>query len=255
MSKEKEDILDLLRQIEAGNLSPEQAANQLRTMPFSDLGFAKIDNHRSGLSEVIFGKGKTPEYIEGILSDMNKNGSRNVLVTRIPQETADYLTGRNIPMIYHPIPRLAIALPGEEGPRVGNIVVAAAGTSDMAASEEAAFTAEALGNNVTRVYDVGVAGLQRILSRLDILNSARCVVVVAGMEGALPSVVSGLVTCPIISVPTSIGYGTNFAGLSALLTMMNSCTAGVGVVDIDNGYGAGVLASRINHLGLMEAEK
>ena len=248
---EKEDILNLLHQVEVGELTPEQAASQLRTMPFTDLGYAKIDYHRSlrqGVGEVIYGSGKTPEHIKGILKDMSNNGSRNVLVTRISQETADYIAGSNIPMIYHSIPRLAIALPGEDRPKLGSIVIAAAGTSDMAVCEEAALTAETLGNQVTRLYDVGVAGLQRILSKLDILNSARCVVVVAGMEGALASVVGGLVSCPIIAVPTSIGYGANFAGLSALLTMLNSCAAGVGVVNIDNGFGAGILASRINKM-------
>ena len=248
---EKEDILDLLRQVESGKLTPEQAASQLYTMPFSELGFAKVDYHRSlrqGVSEVIFGSGKTPQHIEGILSDMNKNGSRNVLVTLISQETADYLTGRNIPITYYPIPRLAVALPGEERPKVGSIVIVAPGTNDMAACEEAALTAETLGNNVTRIYDAGVTGLQRILSRLDILNNARCVIVVAGMEGSLVSVIGGLVSCPILSVPTSMGHGASFAGVAPLLTMLNSCASGVGVMNIDNGFGAGILASRINQM-------
>ncbi|MCL2008472.1 MAG: nickel pincer cofactor biosynthesis protein LarB [Treponema sp.] len=249
---EKEDILDLLHRVEKGELSPEQAADMLRTKPFSDLGYAKVDYHRSirqGIGEVIFGSGKANEHIAGILIDMQKNGSRNVLVTRISREAADHIESMNIPMIYHPIPKLGIALPGEERPKVGSIVIAAAGTADMAVCEEAALlTAENLGNMVTRLYDVGVAGLQRILSKLEVLNSARCVIVVAGMEGALASVVGGLVSCPIIAVPTSIGYGANFGGLSALLTMLNSCAAGVGVVNIDNGFGAAFLASRINQM-------
>ncbi|MCL2094231.1 MAG: nickel pincer cofactor biosynthesis protein LarB [Treponema sp.] len=246
---EKEDILDLLHKVGRGEVSPEEAAGQLRKEPFTNLGYAMIDYHRSirqGIGEVIFGQGKTQEQIAGILGDMAANGSRNVLVTRIAQETADYVSGRGIPLVYHKAPRLGVAYPEESRPGRGSIIVTAAGTSDLPVSEEAAVTAEVLGSKVTRLYDVGVAGLHRILSQLDLLNSARCVIVVAGMEGALASVVGGLVSCPIVAVPTSIGYGANLGGLSALLTMLNSCAAGVGVVNIDNGFGAGFLASRIN---------
>ena len=247
----KEDILNLLNKIKAGDLSPEQALDKLRTEPFSDLGYAKVDHHRSlrqGVGEVIYGRGKTPEQIVGILSDMSKNSACNVLVTRISQQTADFIADKKIELEYHPIPQLGIALPCSKQQKVGNIIIASAGTSDMAVCEEAALTAETLGNNVTRIYDVGVSGIHRLLSRLEILNQARVIVAVAGMEGALPSVIGGLVSCPVIAVPTSVGYGANFGGLSALLCMLNSCAAGVSVVNIDNGFGAGFLASRINQI-------
>ena len=247
----KDDILKLLHKIKTGELTPEQALGQLRTEPFSDLGYAKVDHHRSlrqGVGEVIYGRGKTPEQVAGILSDMSKNGARNILVTRISQETANFITSKNISLIYHPIPQLGIAIPCTEQQRVGNIIIASGGTSDMAVSEEAALTAETLGNQVTRIYDVGVAGLHRLLSKLEILAEARVIVAIAGMEGALPSVIGGLVSCPVIAVPTSVGYGANFGGLSALLCMLNSCAAGVSVVNIDNGFGAGFLASRINQI-------
>jgi NCAIR mutase (PurE)-related protein len=248
----KEDILDLLRRVEAGALSPEQALHKLRTEPFVDLGYAKIDHHRAlrqGVGEMIYGGGKTPEQIAGILGDMRENGAHNVLVTRISRQTADFLLDRAVSLIYHPIPQLAIAWPGEGRPQTGNILVAGAGTSDIGVCEEAALTAEVLGNRVTRLYDVGVAGIHRLLARMDALAEARVIVAVAGMEGALASVVGGLVSCPVIAVPTSVGYGANFGGLSALLAMLNSCAAGVSVVNIDNGFGAGVAASRINQMG------
>ena len=247
----KEDILNLLCRVEAGDVSPEQALGRLHATPFSDLGYAKVDHYRTlrqGMGEVIFGKGKTPEQIAGILSNMGENGACNVLVTRISQKTANFLISRQIPLNYHPIPKLAVALPTDGNKRVGNIVIASAGTSDMSVCEEAALTAETLGNNVTRLYDVGVAGIHRLLSQLDILSEARVIVAIAGMEGALASVIGGLVRCPVIAVPTSVGYGANFGGLSALLTMLNSCAAGVSVVNIDNGFGAGFLASRINQM-------
>ena len=248
---EKERILAVLQQIEAGGLSPEAALKQLKMLPFADLGYAKVDHHRAlrqGVCEVIYGAGKTPEQIAGILGNMGDNGARNVLVTRISQETADDLTESGVSMAYYAVPRLGIALPGEAREQVGHIVVASAGTSDMAVCEEAAMTAETLGNRVTRVYDVGVAGLHRLLARMDVLASARVIIVVAGMEGALASVVGGLVDCPVIAVPTSVGYGANFGGVSALLSMLNSCAGGISVVNIDNGFGAGFLASRINQM-------
>ena len=249
---EKEDILELLRRVRLNEISPEDALECLRTEPFTDLGYAKVDYHRSirqGIGEVIYGSGKTQEQIAGILADMRKNNARNVLVTRISQDTADFILSRDVGMIYHPIPRLGIALPGEERKKTGHIVVASGGTSDMAVCEEAALTAEVLGNKVMRLYDVGVAGLHRLLARYEILMSARVIIAVAGMEGALASVVGGLVSCPVIAVPTSIGYGANFGGLAALLSMLNSCASGVSVVNIDNGFGAGYLASRINQMG------
>ena len=245
----KQDILYLLRQVSEGTVAPEDALLQLKEAPFEDLGYAKVDFHRSvrqGTAEVIYGASKTPEQIAGIAKTMGEKGCRNVLITRISQETADWV-GEKIPLTYHPLPRLAIAYPADH-PSRGNIVVATGGTSDMGVAEEAALTAEMMGNRVTRLYDVGVAGLHRLLSNLDVLMSARCVVAVAGMEGALASVIGGLVDCPVIAVPTSVGYGASFGGLSALLSMLNSCASGCSVVNIDNGFGAGFLASRINQM-------
>ncbi len=245
----RHDILQLLRQVADGSTAPEDALTQLKREPFQDLGYAKVDLHRGvrqGAAEVIYGAGKTPEQIAGIAAAMGARGCENILITRISPEAADF-AAKTIPLDYHPIPHLAIAYPG---PRkaLGHIVVVTGGTSDMAAAEEAALTAEVLGNKVTRLYDVGVAGLHRLLSNLDPLMNARCVVAVAGMEGALASVVGGLVDCPVIAVPTSVGYGANFGGLSALLAMLNSCASGCSVVNIDNGFGAGYLASRINQM-------
>lgn len=250
----KHDILALLRGVADGSTTPEDAFLKLKEEPFEDLGYAKVDYHRSvrqGAAEVIYGAGKTPEQIAGIASAMGTRGCHNVLITRITQETADQLA-QSLPLEYHPIPRLGIAFPGARAQR-GNIVVATGGTSDMAVAEEAALTAEVMGNRVSRLYDVGVAGLHRLLSNLDPLMRARCVVAVAGMEGALASVIGGLVDCPVIAVPTSVGYGANFGGLSALLSMLNSCASGCSVVNIDNGFGAGYLASMINQMeGLKE---
>ena len=238
----KHDILQLLRKVADGSASPEEALLKLKEEPFEDLDYAKIDYHRSirqGAAEVIYGGGKTAEQIRGIVSAMGKRGCHNILITRISQETADLLTGE-IPLEYYPVPRLAIAFPQAH--------------SDMAAAEEAALTAEVLGNKVTRLYDVGVAGLHRLLSNLDVLMSARCVIAVAGMEGALASVIGGLVDCPVIAVPTSVGYGASFGGLSALLSMLNSCASGCSVVNIDNGFGAGYQASMINQMEGLEEE-
>ena len=245
----KQDILKLLRSVADGATSPEDALLSLKEEPFADLDYAKIDFHRSirqGASEVIYGAGKTPEQIKWIVAKMGERGCRNILVTRIGQEAADALA-RAVPAVYYPVPRLAIAFPQKRELK-GNIVVATGGTSDMAVAEEAALTAEAMGNKVVRLYDVGVAGLHRLLSHLDELMSARCVVAVAGMEGALASVVGGLVDCPVVAVPTSVGYGASFGGLSALLSMLNSCASGCSVVNIDNGFGAGYLASMINQM-------
>ena len=254
METNRHDILQLLRAVADGNTRPEDALLQLKEEPFAELGYAKVDLHRSvrqGAAEVIYGAGKTPEQIAGIAKAMGERGARNILITRIGQEAADFVEGQ-VPLDYHPLPRLAVAYPGPHR-SLGNIVVATGGTSDMPVAEEAALTAELMGNKVTRLYDVGVAGLHRLLSNLDPLMQARCVVAVAGMEGALASVVGGLVDCPVIAVPTSVGYGASFGGLSALLSMLNSCASGCSVVNIDNGFGAGFLASRINQMeGLKE---
>ena len=249
----RHDILQLLRQVAEGSSTPEEALSRLKREPFADLGYAKVDLHRGvrqGAAEVIYGAGKTPEQIAGIAAAMGARRCRNVLITRLSPEAAE-LVAETVPLDYHPTPRLAVAYPGERK-ALGHIVVATGGTSDMPVAEEAALTAEVLGNKVTRLYDVGVAGLHRLLANLDALMSARCVVAVAGMEGALASVVGGLVDCPVVAVPTSVGYGASFGGLSALLAMLNSCASGCSVVNIDNGFGAGYLASMINQMEGLE---
>ena len=245
----KQDILKLLRSVADGATSPEDALLSLKEEPFADLDYAKIDFHRSirqGASEVIYGAGKTPEQIRGIVAKMGRGGCRNILVTRIGQEAADALA-RAVPAVYYPVPRLAIAFPQKRELK-GNIVVATGGTSDMAVAEEAALTAEAWEIKWSGSTTWAWPACNRLLSHLDELMSARCVGAVAGMEGALASVVGGLVDCPVVAVPTSVGYGASFGGLSALLSMLNSCASGCSVVNIDNGFGAGYLASMINQM-------
>ena len=247
------DILQLLRGVADGSATPEEALSQLKRAPFEDLGYAKVDLHRGvrqGAAEVIYGAGKTPEQIAGIAAAMGERGCQNILITRLSPEAAK-LVAETVPLDYHPVPRVAIAYPGERR-ELGHIVVATGGTSDLPVAEEAALTAQVLGNRVTRLYDVGVAGLHRLLANLEPLMSARCIVAVAGMEGALASVIGGLVDCPVIAVPTSVGYGASFGGLSALLAMLNSCASGCSVVNIDNGFGAGYLASMINQMEGLE---
>lgn len=246
---DREDLLKELYRVKGGELSPEALLTRLKLQPFEDLGYAVIDHQRAlrqGAGEVIYGQGKTPEQVAGIAERLAASGATNILITRLSPEAAASVAER-IPLDYDPVSRLAIAAKAERD-LAGSVVVASGGTSDMPVSEEAARTAEALGSHVTRLYDVGVAGLHRLLSRLDVLSGARVVVAVAGMEGALASVVGGLVDCPVIAVPTSVGYGANLGGLSALLSMLNSCASGVSVVNIDNGFGAGFLANRINRM-------
>lgn len=241
---------NILKAVKDGTMTVEQALTQLKCAPYEDIGFAKIDHHRKtlqGENEVIYGKGKTDEQIKAIAERMIASGAVNILLTRISKDTYKYLS-QSMPIEYNEQAGFALINPFAQT-LVGNIVVVSAGTSDMAVCEEAALTAEALGNKVTRIYDVGVAGLHRLLSRLEDIVQARVVIVVAGMEGALASVVGGLVDCPVIAVPTSVGYGANFGGLSALLSMLNSCASGVTVVNIDNGFGAGYTASMINKMG------
>lgn len=248
---DKAEILSLLREVQEGRKSPEDALLKLKLSPFDDLGYAKVDNHREirqGVPEVIYGQNKTPEQICGIVAKMRKNGMRDILVTRMSQEAARILGEAEPTLEYHPIPKIGVVRRNTERVLVGSIVVASGGTSDMAVCEEAALTAETMGNRVHRLYDVGVAGLHRLLANLGVLMDARVVIAVAGMEGALASVLGGLVDCPVIAVPTSVGYGANFGGLSALLSMLNSCASGVSVVNIDNGFGAGYLASMINKM-------
>lgn len=245
----KHTVLSVLQEVRDGGLSPEDALLRLKLAPFEDLGYAKVDYHRAvrqGVPEVIYGQSKTTGQIIGILQSMRQRESSNILVTRIGQDVADALEAQ-LPLRYEPLAKLAVAWP-EEVKGIGSIVVATGGTSDMGVAEEAAITAETLGNRVTRLYDVGVAGLHRLLSNLEVLMSARVIIAVAGMEGALASVIGGLVDCPVIAVPTSVGYGASLGGISALLSMLNSCASGTSVVNIDNGFGAGFLASRINQM-------
>lgn len=246
----QKETLEMLCAIRDGSLSPDEAMTRLKTAPFEDLGYAMVDHHRAvrqGVPEVIYGQGKTAAQICGIVATMLKSGSRDIIISRLSEESANVLE-KECELEYHPIPRFGVVSRDLSKKRVGAVVVASGGTSDMAACEEAALTAEVLGNNVTRLYDIGVAGLHRLLARLDVLASARVVIAVAGMEGALPSVIGGLVSCPVIAVPTSVGYGASLGGVAALLSMLNSCASGVCVVNIDNGFGAGFLASRINQM-------
>ena len=244
------DIKEILEQYKNNEISLEDALLKLKKEPFEDIGYAKVDLHRKvrqGAAEVIYGEGKTPDQIIGICESMLKNDEKTILITRLSKESADMVSKVHF-LDYHPRARIGILgkLPVPDG--IGKIVVATGGTSDIPVAEEAALTAEVLGNEVVRLYDVGVAGGHRLLSHLDELMSASVVIAVAGMEGALASVVGGLVDCPVIAVPTSVGYGASFGGISALLSMLNSCASGVTVVNIDNGFGAGFSASRINHM-------
>ncbi len=243
----KHELAELMERVKSGEVSPEEAVEKINTAPFEDLGFAKIDHHRSlrqGVQEVIFGQSKTVEQISSILSSMVSSGATNILVTRLQPEKAAILSETH-ELDYHADARIAVCAP-REIKHTGSVVVTCGGTSDIPVCEEAAVTAETLGSRVHRVYDVGVAGLHRLLAQLTVFSEARAVVAVAGMEGALASVVGGLVDCPVIAVPTSVGYGASFGGVAALLSMLNSCASGVSVVNIDNGFGAGYLASLIN---------
>ena len=245
------DIRDILVKVQAGTVSVEDALVQLKQQPFEDLGFAKVDLHRKvrqGANEVIYGAGKTVEQIVGILETMAQNGQKNVLITRLDPEKARAV-GEKIPLTYFEQAKIAVAGQMAAPSGLGTIVVATGGTSDIPVAEEAALTAEFLGNEVVRLYDVGVAGLHRLLNHSEELMRASVVIAIAGMEGALASVVGGLVDCPVIAVPTSVGYGAAFGGVAALLSMLNSCASGVSVVNIDNGFGAGYLASMMNHMG------
>jgi pyridinium-3,5-biscarboxylic acid mononucleotide synthase len=247
-------LQDLLEQVARGDLEPDRARERiidtLRERPFEDLGFARIDHHRSvrqGFPEVILGLGKTPAQIAEIAARIVERGS-TLLITRSSAAAYEAVRDRVPGATYYSDAAIIAFEQQDVTPGKGMIVVAAAGTSDLPVAEEAARTAELMGNQVCRLYDVGVAGLHRLLSEHARLAAARVIIVVAGMEGALPSVVSGLVSAPVIAVPTSVGYGASFGGIAALLGMLNSCSTGVSVVNIDNGFGAAAIASLINHL-------
>lgn len=251
---EQRELHTLLGRVAAGDVSVDEAERALRVAPFEDLGYAKVDHHRGmrqGVSEVVYGAGKTAEQIAGVVRALVGGGQERVLVTRLDAEKAQEVAGLLVSTAafeYREIPRLGLVGEPPEPNGNGTVVIAAAGTSDLPVAEEAAVTAEMLGNQVVRLYDVGVAGIHRLLAHADDIAAANVVVAVAGMEGALASVVGGLASCPVIAVPTSVGYGASFGGVAALLAMLNSCASGVSVVNIDNGFGAGYQAHMINHV-------
>lgn len=244
-------LRELLLGIKENQISLDEGLEQLKALPYEDLGFAKIDHHRQlrqGFPEVIYGAGKTKEQIVMIAERLAERADKNILATRVDYEIYQAVQEKIPEAEYFELPRIILIRRGEQKRR-GHILVVSAGTSDLPVAEEAAITAEVMGNRVERIYDTGVAGIHRLLSQKDKLFAARVLIVVAGMEGALASVVGGLVDKPVIAVPTSVGYGASFGGLAALLAMLNSCASGVSVVNIDNGFGAGYQASLINQLG------
>lgn len=247
----------LLSDVKNGSISIEDAVRELRLESFKELGYAKVDlsrEKRRGTTEVIYGAGKTPDQISGITESLIEHDQKNILITRIDEERAEEvirnLGSRADCFSYDKISRTLIIGEKRKPDGFGRIAIVTAGTSDMPVAEEAVRTAEFLGNEIIRIYDVGVAGIHRLFANMEQLLSAQVVIVIAGMEGALASVAGGLVSVPVIAVPTSVGYGANFEGLSALLSMLNSCASGVSVVNIDNGYGAAYQASQINHIAV-----
>ncbi|MFH1560843.1 MAG: nickel pincer cofactor biosynthesis protein LarB [Chloroflexota bacterium] len=245
---DSKNLEELLRQVQQGQVGVEEALDRLRILPFEDLGFAKIDHHRAlrkGFPEVIYAPGKNLKQLAQIAQRMAETSSR-VLITRADPEA--YASIREVlpEAHYNELARAIVLKRGEEAPPVPGVLTVAAGTADLPVAEEAAITAELMGNEVERLWDVGIAGVHRLLAHLSMLQKARVVVAVAGMEGALPSLIGGLVAAPVIAVPTSVGYGASFQGLAALLAMLNACSPGIAVVNIDNGFGAGYLAGMIN---------
>ncbi len=244
------EIRKMLEAVRSGEISVDEALLAIKIAPFEDIGYAKVDMHRGirqGAPEVIYGAGKTAEQMLGIIEAMQQNGQQTILITRLSSEAAERISAV-YDMDYRQEARAGVIgkMPAPDG--IGRIVVATGGTSDIPVAEEAALTAEVHGNEVVRLYDVGVAGLHRMLAHMDEIMSASVIIAIAGMEGALASVIGGLADCPVIAVPTSVGYGASFHGVSALLSMLNSCASGVSVVNIDNGFGAGYLAGMINHM-------
>lgn len=244
------EIEKLLKGVQDGSISIDEAVLKLRKAPFEDIGYAKLDTHRAlrqGVPEIIYGAGKSADQIIGIIDKMKETGQETVLITRIDEDKAAAVSKKH-DIEYNTEGKIAVCgpVPGPDG--IGTILIATGGTSDIPVAEEAAVTARALGNEVKCIYDVGVAGIHRLLSHTDDIMSASVIIAIAGMEGALASVIGGLADCPVIAVPTSVGYGASYEGISALLSMMNSCASGVSVVNIDNGFGAGYMASMINHM-------
>jgi len=252
VKKMNNDIYKILEDVRDGKVSVKEAETLIKSEPFADIDFAKIDlqrKNRQGAGEVIYGAGKTAEQIKLIVEKMLEKQHDGILITRLSEEKAESLI-KDFPVFkYYKEARIGIVGDMRKPDGIGKILVVTGGTSDIPVAEEAALTAEFLGNEVERVYDVGVAGIHRLFSNLDSIMGASVIIAIAGMEGALASVIGGLADCPVIAVPTSVGYGASFEGLTALLSMLNSCAAGVSVVNIDNGFGAGFSASRINHMG------
>lgn len=247
---DKDALRSLLEQVKLGEVQVGEALEKLKLLPYNDLGFAKIDCHRhlrQGFPEVVFGQGKTPEQIAKIMEKLSQ-GEKNILATRISPQVYEKVKEVLPEVIYYPLAKVLVANREKAPQGQGEILVITAGTSDIPVAEEAAITAEIMGSRVERLYDVGVAGIHRLLDQQEKMSKANVLIVVAGMEGALASVVGGLVDKPVIAVPTSIGYGASFHGLAALLSMLNSCASGVTVVNIDNGFGAGYTATLINRL-------
>ena len=244
----KSELTEILNDVKTGKLAVDGAVDKIKLEPFQDIGYAKVDTQRElrqGIAEVIYGMGKTAEQISGIVNEMNRQGQDRILITKISKEKARKVS-KNIKFDYYEEAQIGIVGGIPEPSGNGQIVIATGGTSDYNIAEEAALTAEAYGNKVLRLYDVGVAGVHRLIANSQYLINANVVIAIAGMEGALASVVGGMVDCPVIAVPTSVGYGASFGGVAALLSMLNSCASGVSVVNIDNGFGAGYLASMIN---------
>lgn len=248
---DKKELNEILNQVAGGTMKPEEAILKIKMEPYKDMGFAKLDTHRGirqGMAEVIYGAGKTKEQILQIIEAMLQEEEKTILITRMEKEAADYIASKH-QLRYDELSKVGMIGDVAKKDGVGKIVIATGGTSDMPVAEEAALTAEAFGNEVIRLYDVGVAGLHRLMSNVEDIMNAQVIIAIAGMEGALASVIGGMADCPVIAVPTSVGYGASFGGLAALLSMLNSCASGVSVVNIDNGFGAGYLASMMNHMG------
>jgi NCAIR mutase (PurE)-related protein len=249
-------LASLLQSVASGALAPDEAARRLKRLDVEDLGFARIDHHRAlrrGFPEVIYGSGKTPQQV-ALIAERMAAGGQTVLATRCDAAAFDAVKERVPDAVYHEVPRCIVALRARPPRATGTVVVATGGTTDIPVAEEAALTAELSGSRVDRLWDVGVAGIHRLLANRDRLTEASVLVVAAGMEGALPSVVGGLVSRPVIAVPTSVGYGAAFGGIAALLGMLNACAPGVLVVNIDNGFGAGYAAGIINRMAGVENE-
>lgn len=245
-----DDLRGLLMRFKAGELDIDELERKLKLSPFQDIEYANVDLHRKlrqGASEVIYGSGKTAEQIAGIIETLKASGQSDILITRLDADKAR-LVSAVVDLEYFEDARIGVVGHIPEPEVGGQILVITAGTSDIPVAEEAAITAQMMGNSVARIYDVGVAGIHRLFARLDDIAQANVIIAVAGMEGALVSVIGGIAECPVIAVPTSVGYGSSFGGLAALLAMLNSCSSGVAVVNIDNGFGAGCMASKINHL-------